>query len=543
MMRAHRLLTAGLATLGVLAGGLVFSSAPAFAVFPEAPVTEVPTSFTGTTATLKGELNPGSSTEKVTYHFAYSAGPGATCTESGLTAPLEPFPEAAGKQKKVTEAVEGLEGSTEYTVCLIAANPAEPAESTQGTSVNFTTHPAPPEVIAETEYASPVTATEATLNALINPNNQSTTYTFEYASSVAAIGTPGATPVPEVGPSLTGFVQWVSVSTGAVLKAGETYYYRVVAENKTSEEEDKPVTGAIQSFTTQGPPVVSTGEALNITRTTATFSGTVNPVGVATTYYFAYISEAGYQAALAKGAGNPYAEGETTAPIGAGSSYETQAVGPIPASAMLPETTYRYALVASNELGVTIGPDETVRDGTVRTLSRTPPTVTTGGASGVSQNTATLSGTVGTNSLQTNYGFEIGTEPGNYGPATGLGSLGGALTETVTLTLSELQPGTTYHYRVTATNADGASYGAEETFTTPGFPVLVTVPSAPRLIATPNIAFPTGTGTTTTTVTKALTRAQKLSAALKACRTKSKGKRAACRKQAHKKYPLAKKKK
>jgi hypothetical protein len=533
MTRAHRLLTTGLATLGVLAGGLVFSSAPALAAAPEAPLTEAPTPFAGTTATLKGELNPVSSSEAVTYHFAYSAGPGATCTESELTAPVEgPFPDAAGKHKKVTEAVEGLEGSTEYTVCLIAANPTEPAESTQGTSVNFTTHPAPPEVIAETEYASPVTATEATLNALINPNNQSTTYTFEYASSVAAIGTPGATPVPEVEPPLTGgFVQSVSVSTGAVLKAGETYYYRVVAENKTSEEEHKPVTGAIQSFTTQGPPVVSTGEAQNITRTTATFSGTVNPTGVETTYYFAYIGEAGYQAALAKGAPNPYAEGETTAPIGAGSSYETQAVGPIPASAMLPETTYRYELVARNELGVTIGPDETVR-----TLSRTPPTVTTGGARGVSQNAATLSGTVGTNGLQTEYGFQIGTEAGNYGPATGLGSVGGALTETVTLTLGELQPGTTYHYRVLATNSDGASYGADQTFTTPAFPALLTVPLAPSLLPAPAVALPTQ-AKATTTPPKILTNAQKLKKALKSCKKdKVKKKRESCEKAAQKKY-------
>jgi hypothetical protein len=538
MMRAHRLLTTGLATLGVLAGGLVFSSAPAFAAFPEAAVTEVPTSFAGTTATLKGELNPVSSTEEVTYHFAYSAGPGATCTESELTAPVEgPFPDAAGNHKKVSEAVEGLEGSTEYTVCLIAANPAEPTESTEGTSVQFTTNPAPPEVIANRESASPVTATDATLNAEINPNNQYTTYTFEYATTEVAIGTPSATPVPEVGPPLTGFYKYqgVSVSTGAVLKAGETYYYRVVAENKTSEEENKPVTGAIQSFTTQGPPVVSTGEALNITQTTATLSGTVNPTGVATTYYFAYISEAGYQAALAKGAPNPYAEGETTAPIGAGSSYEPQTIAPTPISGLQPGQTYHYALIARNVVGVTISPDETLT-----TPAPTPPTVSTGGVSNVSQNAATLSGTVSTNGLQTSYGFEIGTEAGNYGPATGLGAIGGAQTEEVHVTLGELQPGTTYHYRVAATNQDGASYGAEETFTTPGFPTLITVPSAPPLIATPAIAFPTETGTTTTTVTKALTRAQKLSAALTACRTKSKGKRASCKKRARKRYAPAK---
>jgi hypothetical protein len=58
------------------------------------------------------------------------------------------------------------------------------------------------------------------------------------------------------------------------------------------------------------------------------------------------------------------------------------------------------------------------------------------------------------------------------------------------------------------------------------------------LIATPAIAFPkeeAGSGTT------ALTNKQKLAEALKACRKKSKSKRAACEKRAHKKYGAKKK--
>ena len=43
--------------------------------------------------------------------------------------------------------------------------------------------------------------------------------------------------------------------------------------------------------------------------------------------------------------------------------------------------------------------------------------------------------------LQTNYGFEIGTRTGNYGPVTGLGSIGGATTEEVHVTLGELERG------------------------------------------------------------------------------------------------------
>ncbi len=43
------------------------------------------------------------------------------------------------------------------------------------------------------------------------------------------------------------------------------------------------------------PPEITTCEAQNITRTSATLSGAVNPKGSEATYYFEYISEAGYQ--------------------------------------------------------------------------------------------------------------------------------------------------------------------------------------------------------------------------------------------------------
>jgi hypothetical protein len=39
--------------------------------------------------------------------------------------------------------------------------------------------------------------------------------------------------------------------------------------------------------------------------------------------------------------------------------------------------------------------------------------------------------------------------------------------------LEGLQPGTTYHYRVVATNVDGTTYGEDQTFTTPGYLELI----------------------------------------------------------------------
>jgi hypothetical protein len=143
--------------------------------------------------------------------------------------------------------------------------------------------------------------------------------------------------------------------------------------------------------------------------------------------------------------------------------------------------------------------------------------------------------------LQTEYGFDIGTTPGDYGPVTGLGSIGGATTEAVSLTLGELQPGTTYYYRVTASSVDGTVSGEPVSFTTPGFPTLISPPASPPLIASPAIAFPKEEKPSGTTV-KTLTSKEKLANALKQCkRDKSKSKRQKCEKAARKKYGVSKK--
>lgn len=116
-----------------------------------------------------------------------------------------------------------------------------------------------------------------------------------------------------------------------------------------------------------------------------------------------------------------------------------------------------------------------------------------------------------------------------------MGSIGGAATEEVHVTLGELVPGTTYYYRVTATNADGTAQGTDRTFTTPAYNNPIVQPFTLPLIASPAIAFPAET-TNTATTPKGLTNAQKLAKALKACRKKPKGKRASCEKQVRKKF-------
>jgi hypothetical protein len=372
----------------------------------------------------------------------------------------------------------------------------------------------------------------ATLNGAVNPlegeaKSEAQGIEFEYGLSTAyELGVVVASPAEAAGNSEVAVTAKVSG-----LELNTVYDYRLNATNATGRINHSPNA----TFTISVSPAVDDQPATvtDVGRASAVFQGTVNPENSETFYHFAYVPAGEYQ----PGASNPYATGGATEEVSVPAELGDETVGPVPAGDLLPGTTYHYALVASNTAGSSIGEDHTFT-----TTPGTPPVATTGGASAISQNAATLSGTVSTNGRPTNYGFEIGTEAGNYGPATGLGSLGGATTETVTLTLGELQPGTTYHYRITATSSDGASYGADQTFTTPGFPTLLTAPSAPPLVATPAIGFPTETGTTTTTTTKALTRAQKLAAALKACKKEPKSKRASCRKQARQRYGPVKQK-
>jgi len=126
---------------------------------------------------------------------------------------------------------------------------------------------------------------------------------------------------------------------------------------------------------------------------------------------------------------------------------------------------------------------------------------------------------------------------------TGLGSIGGSTTEAVSLTLGELQPGTTYYYRVTASSVDGTRQGEPVPFTTPGFPSLIAPPASPPLVAYTSPGFPAQEKGSTGTTVKALTSKEKLENALKACkRDKSKNKRSRCEKQAKSKYAGARSK-
>ena len=93
-----------------------------------------------------------------------------------------------------------------------------------------------------------------------------------------------------------------------------------------------------------------------------------------------------------------------------------------------------------------------------------PPSATTLGTMGVTPNSAFLGGTVNPYKLNTSYSFQVGTTT-TYGLNTVSGHTDtGPLT--VETRIGGLKPGTTYHYRLVATSAAGATRGADRTFKT-----------------------------------------------------------------------------
>ncbi len=126
--------------------------------------------------------------------------------------------------------------------------------------------------------------------------------------------------------------------------------------------------------------------------------------------------------------------------------------------------------ITAAPIEITLGPDGNLwfteyfgnRIGRVRL----DPEVTTGAASAIDSNRATLAGVVNTIGSATSYTFEYGRTTA-YGAASAPKTLtAGGNPVNVSAALSGLRPSTLYHYRLVAANAQGTIRGSDRTFTT-----------------------------------------------------------------------------
>ncbi len=116
---------------------------------------------------------------------------------------------------------------------------------------------------------------------------------------------------------------------------------------------------------------------------------------------------------------------------------------------------------------------------TVSNVSVKSPTATTSAASSITTTSATLNGTVNPNGSSTTNYFQYGNST-NYGSTTQSTNAGaGSSSVTVSASLNSLISGTTYHYRLVATNAGGTTNGNDVTFITlaPPAPPSLTSPA------------------------------------------------------------------
>jgi hypothetical protein len=299
---------------------------------------------------------------------------------------------------------------------------------------------------ATTTAASFVTSSAAQLNGTVNPDGEAVSVYFEYGVGSLNQFTPTNTLTANLNSVQ---LQGIPVSG---LAPGTQYQFQIVAQNSFGT-----TLGGVQSFTTLGlAPVVVTEPATDIGTTNATINGTVNPGGLATTYYFEY------------GTNTSYGNYTPTNSLAAGNSVDivTNAL-----TNLQPATVYHYQLVASNGVSITLGGDLTF------TNQPAPPTVTTLAAFPVDVTDATLNGSINPNGLDTSWYFEYGTDPsfGHYTPTNVL--TGTNVPSAVSSMLSGLQANLTYYFQLVGSNSLGTNLGGVLTFTTGTTGAKITCPA------------------------------------------------------------------
>jgi phosphodiesterase/alkaline phosphatase D-like protein len=291
--------------------------------------------------------------------------------------------------------------------------------------------------------------TSAVVAGTVDPNGLATTWYVEYGlgstygstSQAVSVGS-GATNV-----AVTGTITGLAPAT--------SYHFRIVATNTvgTSEGAD----AMVKTVATPVAPTVATGHVMSVLPSSAVVAGTVDPNGLATTWYVEY------------GLSLSYGSRTLAVSLGSGTT-DLDVSGTL--TGLAPATSYYYRVVATNTVGTTYGAQGTVKTSASLVLA----TVATGHVVSVLPGSAVVTATVDPNGSATTWFFEYGlvTSP-VYSSRTEEKGIGSGFGDVVlTGTLSGLAPATSYRYRVVAKNAVGTTYGAEGIVDTSAAPAVIT---------------------------------------------------------------------
>ncbi|MFA6932950.1 MAG: T9SS type A sorting domain-containing protein, partial [Bacteroidales bacterium] len=340
----------------------------------------------------------------------------------------------------ITHNLTGLTANTAYEFRAYAINASE---TIYGEVQSFTTLATVPTVV--TNAATLVAQTTATLNGAITIGSESIIaqgFEWKLSSATAWIAQTSTLNGNAITHNLTG------------LNPNSAYQYRAYATTLSGT-----VYGTTQNFTTLAivPPTVVTNAATLISQNTATLNGTVT---------------IGSDEILVQGFEWKLATSSTWLPLTStltGNAITHNLIG------LTPNTAYQFRAYVTTSAGTVSGTTQSFT-----TLAIVPPTVVTSVATAISQNIATLNGTITAGSeLISSQGFEYKlTSSSTWIPIAA--NLNG---NAITYNLLGLTPNSAYQFRAYATTFNGTVYGSTQTFTTLAIVPPTIVTSAATLIA------------------------------------------------------------
>ena len=289
--------------------------------------------------------------------------------------------------------------------------------------------------------ATAITQTAATLNGDIDSKGELVAVNFEWGTSTAygnlglatSLNVRSANALLPVSAAISG------------LTPNTLYHYRFIGDPNSTGQAN--LYGVDMTFTTLPlAPVVITTAASAIASTGATLNGTVNPNGVNATVTIEY------------GLTSAYGSTITATPGTVSGTTPTNVMASI--TGLTPYTTYHYRVVATNFNETVNGNDMTF------TTSAIPSSVVTLAASGISETSATLNGSVNANYAPTSVSFQWGltTSYGNTAVATPA-TVTGNTSLPVSSAINGLTLGTVYHFRCVGNGPGGTVYGDDQVFT------------------------------------------------------------------------------